>query len=224
MAFFAAVIRNELNGPVWRRIVRFLKRLNWFVDLILGGGILALLLYLIYLYVPIASNKRWATIVILTCLVLLLSWFIRAVKRFHRTTIDEIYLAHQAITKRYADCADRIELLELILGRGDSLYFLLDNRRWNGGSLLSKEEIEYYEADVHNQLRGVDYTEAERYYHEKSAMSVETIYNQLSRLNFSREKVKGLIRSAKAQRQQIATEADSEKQKTLGRSLRANNA
>ena len=53
------MLRNELNGPVWRRIVRFLKRLNWIVDLILGGGILALLLYLIYLYVPIASNKRW---------------------------------------------------------------------------------------------------------------------------------------------------------------------
>jgi len=148
-------------------------------------------------------------------LVLFLSWFVQSVKRFHRTTIDEIYLAQQAITKRSADCADRIELLELILGRGDSLYFLLDNRRWNGGSLLSKEEIEYYESDIHNQLSRVDYTEADRYYHEKSAMSVETIYNQLSRLNFGREKVKSLIRSAKAQRQAITTEADSEKQKIL---------
>lgn len=102
--------------------MRVYRRLNRLLEVLLGLGVIGGSLYLVYYYVPIATNKRWTVIVSLAAIVTFLAWFINAVKRFHKATVSEIYSEQDGITNEYADCAKTIELLTLLLGRCDALY------------------------------------------------------------------------------------------------------
>jgi hypothetical protein len=155
--FCLAVLSNEFSRVKWQPVVSLYRKINRTLEVILGGGIVAGLIYLIYNYLPILDHKRWAAIVILTGLVLLAAWFLGAVKRFHKDTLAEVYKAQEEMNRQLESSAKRIEFLSLLLGRSDAPYFLLDNRRWNDndntGVAIAKSEIQYHEADIYTTFR-----------------------------------------------------------------------
>jgi len=68
--FCIAILSQEFRRSEWQPVMRVVRKLTWILDLLLGTGLVAGILALIYVYVPIASNKRWTAIVILAGLVL----------------------------------------------------------------------------------------------------------------------------------------------------------
>src|SRR5205809_1128594 len=94
------------------------------LKVLLGSGIVAGIVYLIYTYVPILDNKRWAAIVILVGLVLLAGWFLGAVKRFHKDKLAEVNKAQEETNRQLESSSKRIEFLTLLLGRSDALYLM----------------------------------------------------------------------------------------------------
>ena len=93
--FFTTVLRNEFNRPNWQPILSVFQRINRSLEVILGSGIVALLVYLVYNFVPILENKRLTAIVILVGLVLAAIWLLAAALRFHEPNITEVFVAHR---------------------------------------------------------------------------------------------------------------------------------
>jgi len=92
-------LANEFSRPNWQPIVSLFLRINKTLEVILGSGVVALLVYLIYNYVPILDNKRWTAIVILAFLALAAMWLLSAAKRFHRSTLAEVYGAQEQTSR-----------------------------------------------------------------------------------------------------------------------------
>ena len=219
--FCVAVLSNEFSRPKWQPVVSLYRRINRTLEVILGGGIVAGLIYVIYNYVPIADHKRWAAIVILTGLVLLAAWFLGAVKRFHKNTLDEVYVAQEEMTRQLESYAKRIEFLSLLLGRSDALYLMLDNRRWkdndNAGLAIATSEIRYHEADIYNTFRDrLGSNDVEDYFQKLGVIPVN-LSAQVERINAHRNKLHSLLQSERAQRLEIDLKAAGQKQETLNR-------
>lgn len=230
--FCIAVLSHEFNRPKWQPVVSIYRKVNRTLEVILGGGTVAGLVYLIYNYVPVLDTKRWTAIVILAGLVLLAAWFLGAVKRFHRNTLAEVYNAREdtlgevyktqeEIDRQLEASAKRIEFLTLLEGRSDALYLLLENRSWsdndNAGVPIAKSEIKYHEADIYNTFRDrLGSNEVEDYFQTLGAVP-ENLLAQKNRINSHRNKLHGLLQSERAQRQEIALKAIGHKRETLKR-------
>ena len=205
--FCLAVLSNEFSRSKWQPLVNVYRKINRTLEVLLGSGIVAGIVYLIYNYLPILDNKRWAAIVILVGLVLLAGWFLGAVKRFHKDTLAEIDKAQEEMNRQLESSAKQIEFLSLLLGRSDALYFLLDNRRWkdndNAGLTLAKSEIKYHEADIYNSFRDhLGSNEVEDYF-QKLGVVPDSLSAQVERINSHRNRLHGLLQSERAQRQDI---------------------
>jgi len=155
--FLAAVLRNEFSRSKWQAIVTISKRINRTLEVILASGIVALFVYLIYNYVPVLQNKRWTAIVILVCLGLAAKCLLAAARRFHQSTLADIYAVQEQTSRDLDFLSKGMELLTLLMGRCDALYFLLDNRSWHdhelAGVAIHKSEIRYHEAELYNTFR-----------------------------------------------------------------------
>lgn len=219
--FFTAILRNESSRPKWQPIVSVFQRINRSLEVILGSGIVALLIYLVYNYVPILENKRWTAIVILFCLVLAAMWFLAAAKRLHQATLAEVYAAQEQTIRDLDHLAKRIELLTLLEGRSDALYFLLDNRSWNdhemAGIAIHKSEIRYHEADLQNTFRERLGSTAAQEYFQRLGPIPDKLYEQKARIEAHRNKLHELLQSERAAHTHIKLKASSQKQDMLQR-------
>jgi hypothetical protein len=219
--FCIAVIRNEFSRPKWQPVLSIYRKLDRTLDLLLGLGAVGGILYLIYKYVPILDNKRWTAIVILAGLLVLAAWFLGAVKRFHKSTLVEVYKAQEEMNRQLEASAKRIEFLTLLLGRSDALYMLLDNRRWNdndndnAGVAIAKSEVRYHEADIQNTFRERLGSEGVADYFQKLGAVPDNLLAQVERINAHRNKLHGLLQSERAQQLQINQKAIGQKQATL---------
>jgi len=219
--FCVAVLTNEFNRPKWKRLVSIYQKINRTLEIILGGGTVAGLVYLIYNYIPISDNKRWSAILILAGLVLLAAWFLGSVKRFHENSLDETYKAQEELNRKLEWSAKRIEFLTLLEGRSDALYLLLDNRRWsdneNAGVAIAKSEIRYHEADIYNTFRDrLGSNEVEDYFQKLGAVP-DDLVAQVNRINAHRNKLHEMLQSERAQQRQINQKAIDQKHDTLQR-------
>jgi hypothetical protein len=214
--FCLAVLNQEVKRSKWQPLLRVYRRLNRLLDVLLGLGVVGGSLYLIYYYVPIATNKRWTVIVSLAAIVTFLAWFITAVKRFHKATVSEVYAAQESITNEYADCANKIESLTLLLGRCDALCFLLENRSWkdnpNTGVPLAIEEIKYHEADLWNTLQDRYGTDVAEDHFGKLGNVPEDLAHQKRRMEAHQSKLHNLRQSERQRQRAIAQKAVQQKQ------------
>jgi hypothetical protein len=236
--FCMAVLSHEFSRPKWQPIVSVLAKVDRTVEKILGGGIIAGLVYLIYQYVPILGHKRWAAITILAGLLWLATWFLGAVKRFHESKLAdlhkaqedtlaevqrlhaEVYQALEEMNRQLESSFSRIEFLTRLQGQSDALWCLLDNRRWRGndneGIPIAKSEIGYYEAAISNTFRDRLGSKAEDYFH-KLGVVPDNLQGQVDRLKAHRNTLHVLLQAERAQRQQITSNAAQQKQETLKR-------
>ena len=117
--------------------------------------------------------------------------------------------------------AKRIELLTLLEGRCDALYFLLENRSWNGhplmGTAIHKDEIRYHEADIYNTFRDrLGSTAVEEYFQQLGPIP-EKLWEQKRRIEAHRYQLHKMLQSARAAQTQINIKASGQKQETLQR-------
>ena len=213
--FCLAVLSNEFSRSKWQPLVNVYRKINRTLEVLLGSGIVAGIVYLIYKYVPILDNKRWAAIVILVGLALLAGWFLGAVKRFHKDTLAEVYKTQEEMNRQLESSAKRIEFSSLLLGRSDALYFLLENRSWNdndnAGVPIAKSEIKYHESDIYNTFRDrLGSNEVEDYFKQLGTVP-DNLLAQKNRINAHRNKLHGLLQSERAQRLEIALKATGQK-------------
>jgi hypothetical protein len=219
--FFTAVLRYEFSRPKWQPIVSGLQKTNRLLDIFLGVGIVAGLVGLIK-YAPILENKRWTAIILLAFLVLFATWLLAVVKRFHKNTLAEIYKAQEEMNRQLEFSAkNRLELLTLLLGRSDALYFLLDNRtdsdNDNAGIPIAKNEFRYYEADIQNTFRDRLGSPDAQDYFQRLGTVPENLSGQVARINAHRNKLHEMLQSEHAQQRQINQKAVDQKQETLQR-------
>lgn len=215
--FCLAVLSNEFSRPKWQPLVNVYRKINRTLEVLLGSGIVAGIIYLIYNYVPILGNKRWAAIVILVGLVLLAVWCLGAIKRFHKDTLAEVYKAQEEMNRQLETSSKRIEFLTLLLGRSDALYLMLDNRRWrdndNAGVAIAKSEIKYHEADIYNTFRDRLGSEGVEDHFQNLGAVPDELLAQVERINAHRNKLHGLLQSERAQRLVIAMKATDKSRK-----------
>jgi len=219
--FFTTVLRNEFNRSNWQPIVSVFQRINRSLEVILGSGIVALLVYLVYNFVPILENKRLTAIVILVCLVLAAIWLLAAARRFHEANVAEVFVAQEQTGRDLDHLSKRIEHLTLLEGRSDALYFLLENRSWNdhplAGIAIHKEEIRYHEADIYNTFRDRLGSTAVEEYFQRLGPIPEELYEQKRRIEAHRHKLHELLQSERAGQLQITHKAAVQKQDALKR-------
>lgn len=219
--FFTAVLRNEFSRPNWQPLVSLFRRINKTLEVILGSGVVALLFYLIYNYVPILDNKRWTAIVILSFFALAAMSLLSAAKRFYRSTLAEVYGAQEQTSRDLDHLTKRIELLTLLEGRSDALYFLLESRGWNdhplAGIPIHKSEIQYHEADIQNTFRDRLGSTAAQEYFDRLGPIPEKLYEQKARIEAHRYQLHKLLQAERAAQLQINSKTSDQKQETLQR-------
>jgi hypothetical protein len=157
-------------------------------------------------------GKRWWAIIFLALVVALLLILIGFIKSFHERIVRKIYQADEGITEEFADCAERIEWLTLILGRGDALSSLLEA---DNAQPLSRLEIQLYESDVRTTLDRFGPNWAESHFEGFPASISESLSDQQRRMNVHRSRLHALIQAQRAHRQSIAAKANSQKQEVL---------
>jgi|GEM_PF-3415887 len=217
--FCNAVLSHEFSRPKWRPVSSLYQKINRTLEVILGSGIVAGLVYLIYQYVPILDHKRWAAIVILICLVLAAMWLLAAAKRFHEATLAEVYAAQEQTDRDLGLVARRIEHLTLLEGRCDALYYLLENRSYTdhplAGIPIHEREIKYYEGDIQNTFRErLGSTEGHEYFKRLGPIP-KTLSAQTDRLRAHQTKLHELLQADRGHRRELGVKAAKQKQETL---------
>jgi len=157
-------------------------------------------------------GHRWWTIIILSIAVTFLLILIGLIKNFHEWTLSEIYKANDGITAEYADCAEQIEWLTLILGRGDTLSSLLEA---DNAQPLSKLEIQLYESAIRTTLDRFGPNWADSHFVDFDRVVPESLSGQQDRINIHRNRLNAFIQARRAHRIEIAKKASSQKQEVL---------
>jgi hypothetical protein len=129
-------------------------------------------------------------------------------RRFHKRTVDAIYKSQEGIAKEYADCAEQIEWLTLILGRGDTLSNLLEA---DAAQPLSKLDIQLYESDIRNTLDRFGPHFADSHFEGFGAVP-NSLSDQQLRINVHRSRLHSVIQARRGHRQAIAEKASWQKQ------------
>src|SRR5437899_131001 len=114
--FCIAVLSHEFSRPRWQPLVSLHQKINRTLEVILGGAVVAGLVYPFYQYVPILDHNRWAVMAILAGLLVLGACFLGTVNRFHKDTLAEVYRAQEEMNRQLESSATRIEFLTLLLG------------------------------------------------------------------------------------------------------------
>jgi hypothetical protein len=149
----------------------------------------------------------------------LVSWRGQTISQRHAS---EIYKSQEEMNRQLEFSAKhRIELLTLLLGRSDALYFLLDNRcdsdNDNAGIAIAKNEFRYYEADIQNTFRDRLGSPDAQDYFQRLGTVPEKLSGQVARINAHRNKLHEMLQSERAHQRQINQKAIDQKHETLQR-------
>ena len=210
--FWRDVLAFEFARPGWRVFIVAHKVAHKLSEFILGMAFSALIILLIYWYVPVASNKRWTAIVVLCGSVLILVWLLRATKRYHFAVLAEAYKAQEQVLIEYTQSNTNIQWWMLFKGRYDGLYSLLDLRCWpgNAGAPLTASEIQYLEADLHNKIQ--DHFGSQQVRDWLSDDIPDSVLGQRERVRNHSFRLEQLIKGERARQKSIADKAASQRQ------------
>jgi hypothetical protein len=143
-------------------------------------------------------------IIALGVVIAFLLFLIDGARRFHKRTVGAVHKAQKGIAKEYADCAEQIEWLTLILGRGDSLFFLLDK---DNAQPFSKLDIQMYESGVRNTLDRFGPDWAVGHFTDFPAAIPDSLSDQQRRIGMHRSRLLALIQARRGHRLAIADKA-----------------
>jgi hypothetical protein len=217
LTFVRLALEEQFPHAWYRRAVKAFGSAAGFILLFVVSDFLGIPLKNLVLPVYQVLSPAWWAVIALAIVVISLLLIVNGARRFHRTALDKVYLANDAVTKEYAESASRIELWKLFQGRFDALYLLLDNRRWpdSKGAPLSSEEIQWHEADFSNKLLdwfGDDYRTA---YFKQLGDIPQNVLAQSERLRSHSNLMHQQIQTERGRQQVICQRANEMKQGIL---------
>jgi hypothetical protein len=217
LTFVRFALEAQFPQAWYRRTVKAFGSVAGFILLFVVSDFLGIPLKNLVIPAYQELSPAWWAVIALATLVISLLLIVNGARRFHRTALDNVYLANDAVTKEYAESASRIEMWKLFQGRFDALYLLLDNRRWPGskGAPLSREEIQWHEADFSNKLLdwfGDDYRTS---YFQQLGDIPENVLEQSERLRSHSNLMHQQIQAEKGRQQVIAQRANEMKEGCL---------
>ncbi len=214
LTFVRFALEAQFPQAWYRRAVKAVGSVAGFILLFVVSDFLGIPLKKLVLPAYQVLSPAWWAVIALAIVVIALLLIVNGARRFHRTALDNVYIANDAITKEYAESASRIEVRKLFQGRFDALYLLLGNRRWPGskGAPLSRQEIQWHEGDFSNKLLdwfGDDYRTA---YFQQLGDIPENGLEQSERLRSHSNLMHQQIQTERGRQQVIAQRANEMKQ------------